>query len=232
MIIAIDGPAGAGKSTISARLAAAIGFTRLDTGALYLAIAWSALEAGLAAGESPALQAHLDALTLTMEAGEVVIDKRRPGLALRSPEVSRAASDFAALPQVRARLLELQRSLGRARDSILDGRDIGTVVFPDAELKLYLTASVEARATRRAAELEARGEQVSLREVARQIEARDRQDQERPIAPLRCAEDAIIIDASTLSIDEVVQRCLSLALARGAQLGEDARKEHSAGGAR
>ena len=218
MIIAIDGPAGAGKSTISARLAATIGFTRLDTGALYRAIAWSALEANLAAIESPELQAHLDALTITMDAGEVIIDERCPGLKLRSPQVSRAASDFATLPLVRAKLLELQRSLGRARDSILDGRDIGTIVFPDAELKLYLTASVEARAARRAAELEARGEQVSLQEVAREIEERDQQDKERPIAPLRCAEDAIVIDASRLSIDEVVQRCLSLALARGATI--------------
>ena len=210
MIIAIDGPAGAGKSTISAGLAEALGFIRLDTGALYRAIAWAAARRGVIAKEGNELDHFLAALSIEYQGGEVWVDGINPGVELRTPEVSRGASDFAACPAVRRRLLELQRTLGRAQDSILDGRDIGTVVFPDAELKIYLTASVKARAMRRHAELSARGAAPHLEEIAAQIEARDAQDMGRSEAPLRCAKDAVTVDASVLSVDEVIAQCIAL----------------------
>lgn len=210
-VIAIDGPAGAGKSTVSAQLATQLGFMRLDTGALYRAIGLAALRAGVEAREGEALTALLEPLTVDQVDGVVFLNGSPEGDSLRSPEVSRAASDFASLPSVRAKLLELQREIGQRRSCIVDGRDIGTVVFPDAPLKIYLTASSLARAERRLLELQARGIEQALEEVQREIEARDHQDMSREIAPLKRAEDARLVDATALSLEEVVGVCFELA---------------------
>ena len=210
-VIAIDGPAGAGKSSVSAALAERLGFMRLDTGALYRAIALSALRAGLSAVEGAPLNALLSALEVDQRDGRVFLNGQEESESLRTPEVSLAASDFAALPSVRQRLLELQREIAARRPCLVDGRDIGTVVFPNAPLKLYLTASSRARAERRLLELEAQGASQSLEEVQRDIEARDHQDASREIAPLKRADDAILVDATSLTLHEVVARCEALA---------------------
>lgn len=206
-VIAIDGPAGAGKSSVSAGLAARLGFMRLDTGALYRAIALAASRAGLPPTEGPALDELLSALDVDQRDGVVWLNGQEEGNALRAPEVSRAASDFAALPSVRQRLLELQREIASRRPCIVDGRDIGTVVFPNAPLKLYLTASSQARAERRLLELEERGTPMPLELLKQEIEARDHQDATREIAPLKRADDAVLIDATALTLPEVISRC-------------------------
>lgn len=210
MIVAIDGPAGAGKSTIGRLLAERIGFTRVDTGSLYRAVGLACLEAGVE-GEGPALDATLAGLDLDLgPKGEVLIGGVDVSARIRTPEVSKAASTFAAFPATRAALLDLQRQLGRARDSVLEGRDIGTVVFPDAEVKIYLTASAEVRARRRLAELEGQGVAADLASVKAQIIARDAADMNREIAPLKKADDAVEVDASHKSIDEVVAACAAI----------------------
>ncbi len=207
MIIAMDGPAGAGKSTISQKLAASLGFVRLDTGALYRAVALAATRAGKSTTDTDLL-AFASALPLRIDTdGKVFIGEEDVSLAIRAPEISNAASKFAAVPAVREALMDLQRRLGRSADSILDGRDIGTVVFPDADVKLFLTASVEVRAERRHLELLTRGVESDLESVKADIIARDYADEHREIAPLRKADDAILVDASHLNIDEVVAKC-------------------------
>lgn len=210
MIVAIDGPAGAGKSTIGRLVAERLGYTRVDTGSLYRAVAYACLQAGVE-GEGPALDATLAALDLDLGldgavllAGVDITDK------LRTPEVSKAASHFAAFPATRAALLDLQRRLGRARDSVLEGRDIGTVVFPDAEVKIYLTASAKVRAERRCAELTERGIAADFASVLQQIKDRDAADMSRAVAPLRQADDAIEVDASNMPIEQVVRVCTTI----------------------
>ncbi len=210
MIIAMDGPAGAGKSTISQRLAESLGFVRLDTGALYRAVALAATRAHKNTTDSDLL-AFASALPLKIDReGKVFIGDEDVSLAIRTPEISAASSQFAAVPAVREALLGLQRKLGRSSDSILDGRDIGTVVFPDADVKIFLTASVEVRAERRHLELLGRGVQSDLEQVKKDIIARDYADEHREIAPLRRADDAVLVDASHLSIDEAVQKCKAI----------------------
>lgn len=211
MVIAIDGPAGAGKSSVSIQLADRLQCTRLDTGALYRAIGLAALRAGIPPIEGPELNQLLKDIEVDQRDGEVWLNHVIESQSLRSPEVSRAASDFAALPAVRTRLLELQREIGGRRDCIVDGRDIGTVVFPDAPLKIYLTASARARAERRLLELVDRGESYTLDQVQAEIEARDLQDMTRKIAPLKQAEDAIVVDATDMTLPQVVERCYELA---------------------
>ena len=210
-VIAIDGPAGAGKSSVSALLAERLDFMRLDTGALYRAIGLAALRASTPAQEGEPLSELLATLTVDQVDGAVYLNGQLEGGSLRTPEVSRAASDFASLPSVRAKLLELQREIGARRPCIVDGRDIGTVVFPDAPLKIYLTASSLARAERRLLELQSRGIEQPLEEVQREIEARDQQDMSREIAPLKRAEDATLVDATDLNLEGVVEVCLQLA---------------------
>jgi CMP/dCMP kinase len=212
MVIAIDGPAGAGKSSVSQRLADRLGFTRLDTGALYRAIGLSALRAKVEPEEGPELKSLLSTLNIDQREGLVFINDVKEGLSLRRPEVSLAASAFAALPSVREKLLDLQREIASRRDCIVDGRDIGTVVFPDAPLKIYLTASARARAERRLLELQAQGLSQPLEEVQSEIERRDAQDSQREIAPLKCADDAVVVDATSMTLGEVVEVCYQLSL--------------------
>lgn len=207
MIVAIDGPAGAGKSTIGRKLAAQIGFQRVDTGSLYRGVAFACMAAGVD-GEGAALDACLARLDLDLgPKGEVLLDGADISDKLRTPEVSKKASFFAAFPAVRGALLDLQRQIGRARDSVLEGRDIGTVVFPDAEVKIYLTASSAVRAQRRLDELKERGVAADFKTVRAEIEARDHADMNREVAPLKKAAEAVEIDASALTIDGVVQVC-------------------------
>jgi len=218
-IVAIDGPAGAGKSTVARRLAARLGFTLVDTGALYRAVALAATERGVAWDDDEALARLCAAIEVRLEtsaegATRVLLDGRDRSADIRTPEMSRGASAVSARGPVRAALLGLQRDLGRAGGVVLEGRDIGTVVFPDAELKIFLTASPEERARRRAAELRARGIDVDEAETLREVIARDAQDSGRAIAPLRRADDAVEVDSTGVDVGDLVERLARLASAR------------------
>lgn len=213
--IALDGPAGAGKSTIARRVAEALGILYLDTGAMYRAIGIKAVAQGLSPKDEAAIGAMLESTDLDIRfvAGtqEVWLDGVNVSEAIRTPEASRAASDVSTLPVVRRALVDLQRQIASRQSLIMDGRDIGTHVLPDARHKFFLTASVDERAHRRLLDLQNRGNQTAtLDEVRADIEYRDRQDSERAFAPLRQAEDAILVDTTNLSIEEVVQTILGL----------------------
>ncbi|MGI6183613.1 MAG: (d)CMP kinase [Candidatus Fimadaptatus sp.] len=210
MVIAIDGPAGAGKSDISKMLAARLGFAYLDTGAMYRAIALKALRGGVALDDSAALSdmlAHteLDVRCSREGAPEVVLDGEDVTGLLRTQQVGDAASRVSALKLVRQWLLEAQRSIARSGDVIMDGRDIGTEVLPDAEVKIYLTASCEVRARRRLAQLLQKGEHAGLDDVMREVRERDERDMTRDVSPLRQADDAVLVDSSDMTREEVVE---------------------------
>jgi len=196
MIIAVDGPTASGKGTLAKAIAARYGLKRLDTGAIYRAVALAVLDAGADPQDSEAARAAAEALDLH------AIDESR----IRSSAVGAAASVVSAHPKVRSALLEAQRAFARAPEgAVLDGRDIATVVCPDADVKLFVTASLEARAQRRHAELLARGETISLEALTAQIAARDERDLNRPDAPLRQASDAHLLDTTALSIEKAVE---------------------------
>lgn len=222
MVIAIDGPAGAGKSDISKMLAAQLGFAYLDTGAMYRAIALKALRGGVALDDSAALGDMLACTELDVRcsregAPEVVLDGEDVTGLLRTQQVGDAASRVSALKLVREWLLEAQRSIARSGDVIMDGRDIGTEVLPDAEVKIYLTASCEVRARRRLAQLLQKGEHAELDDVMREVRERDERDMTRDVSPLRQADDAVLVDSSDMTREEVVQaimNCVSAARAR------------------
>jgi cytidylate kinase len=192
LIVAIDGPAAAGKGTLARRLAAALGLPYLDTGLLYRATARRVLDAGGNPSDPLAAGAQAAALTpADLERGD-----------LRTPEIDQAAAAVASIPGVRAALLSFQRQFGRAHGAVLDGRDIGTVIFPDAPVKLFVNASVQARAARRWKELVARGLEISLQTVADDMAERDAADASRAAAPLRPADDAVVLDTTSLDPDE------------------------------
>jgi cytidylate kinase len=210
-VVAIDGPAGAGKSTVSRRVAQQLGFTLLDTGALYRCVALRASregtsdEAGIAA--VAARLAADDAIQFRAAAQgsqSVLMSGEDVSQAIRTPEMSQGASKVSAIPEVRAALLDMQRAVGRNGGVVVEGRDIGSVVFPDAEAKFFLTASVEARAKRRHLELQAKADAPSLESVKQEVEERDRRDSNRPVAPLIQVPDAFLVDSSAMSIDQVV----------------------------
>lgn len=220
-LVAIDGPAGAGKSTVSRRAAEELGFTKVDTGAIYRAVALAASREGLSFEDDDGLGALLGRLDLRMEErgqGEsrVYLGEEDVSEAIRTPEVSAGASRVSSRKVVREGLLGLQRRLALAasRGAVLEGRDIGTVVFPDADAKFFLTASVECRARRRWEELVSRGVEVRLEEVLEEQIQRDRRDMERPLSPLRPAEGAVVLDSSDRSVEEVVDEIVSLVRAR------------------
>ena len=209
MIIAVDGPAGAGKSSVTEAIAMSLGIERLDTGALYRAIALAADEMGLTP-ESDGLKHFVERNRVSFQCGVVLLNGRDVSSEIRSDRVSALASAFASIPEVRSGLLELQRNVGYAGDYIVDGRDIGTVVFPNADVKIFLTASVSARAQRRYLEYAGQADSPSLEQIRQNIEARDRADTRRAVAPLVCAEDAIVVDSSDMRLEEVVSHCISL----------------------
>ena len=204
--VAIDGPSGAGKSTMAKRLAAELGYTYVDTGAMYRAIGLYAVRHGVDPKDQPDVEAllpeiHLD---ITMEEGtqHIFLNGEDVSAAIRAEEIGMAASGVAANPAVRAFLLETQRALARSRDVLMDGRDIGTVVLPDATVKIFLTASARARADRRYRELKEKGAAVEYAGVLADIERRDEQDSTRAAAPLRQAPDAVRIDTSDLDFEQ------------------------------
>ena len=218
MNIAIDGPAGAGKSTIAKRAAKELGFLYVDTGAMYRTIALSLLRSGTDCEDEAALAGELDRMQIGMEYkdGEqrMLLNGENVTGLIRTEEVSRMASFSSAMPIVREKLLELQRKLARENDVLMGGRDIGTRILPDADLKIFLTASVEARAQRRYLEQTEKGEKCSLEEIKADIEDRDYRDIHRDTAPLIQAEDAVLIDSSDMTIEEVTERIVSLAKER------------------
>ncbi len=208
IIIAVDGPSGAGKSTLSRALSRRLGYLEIDTGAMYRAMAWLARESGLDLADEQAVQAFCRSAEVELLQGNgstrVMANGRDVTSEIRSPEISMLTSRISSLGPVREAMVTSQRRMGKKGGVILDGRDIGTVVFPDAELKFFLSASSEERGRRRFLELQAKGEQISLEETIQSVMQRDRQDSERELAPLRQADDAIPIDSTGLTIDEVV----------------------------
>ena len=215
MNIAIDGPAGAGKSTIARRVAKEKGYIYVDTGAMYRAIGLYFMNEGVDAENAAAVLEALAAIQVEIkyEAGEqqVYLNGENVTGSLRKEEVGNMASRSSAIPCVREKLLDLQRKLARENDVVMDGRDIGTNILPNAEVKIYLTASSAVRAKRRYDELTAKGETPDINKIETDIITRDKQDMERPIAPLKQAEDAVYLDSSDMSIDEVVAKIISIA---------------------
>lgn len=218
MIIAIDGPAGSGKSTVAKLVATRLGFHYLDTGAMYRAVAVSAIASGVSLADEAALAdiAAREEIVFEHEESEALPSRVRIGsvdvsTAIRTPEADGAVSAVAKSPKVREAMVAQQRAIGRAGDIVVEGRDIGTVVFPDAEVKVYLTASAEERARRRTAQQSARGHAVDAREVLVALERRDQIDSTREVAPLKAADDAIELDTTGLNIDQVVEAIAELA---------------------
>jgi len=213
--IAIDGPSGAGKSTLAKALAAKLGFLYVDTGAIYRTVGlYVARNGGDCAVESDVL-ARLPAIKITMTYGEdglqrMILNGEDVTTDIRKNEVSRYASQVSPIPGVRAFLLEMQRSMAREHSVIMDGRDIGTVVLPDADLKIFLTASVEERARRRHKELLEKGQQIDLETVKQEIADRDYADSHRAVAPLKQAEDAVVVDTSGLDLEESLETLYTL----------------------
>lgn len=212
MIIAIDGPSGAGKGTVARRLAARLNYRHIDTGAMYRAVAWKALCEGIDLDDEEALSALAGRIHLAALGGAVSVDGQDVSQAIRTPEIDAAAAKVARKPSVRAVLIRQQREMGTGGDVVMEGRDIGTVVFPDADVKLYLDASPEERARRRAedpAHSAGKGG-AAVQEIARALEARDRSDSTRAASPLTVAPDAMHIDTTGRSIDDIVDQVLQL----------------------
>ncbi len=213
IVVAIDGPAGAGKSTIAKLAAEKLGYAYIDTGAMYRSVAWKFLQTGAAFDEG-----FISRLACTMvidfkpeaKINRVFVDGTEVTDAIRTPEVTAIVSRVAAIGAVREAMVEQQRRMGIVGGVLMDGRDIGTVVFPNAQLKIFLTASVEERARRRYKEMLQKGQQVELAQLAADIAARDKADSERAIGPLRQAEDAILLDTSDMGISQVTEKILQL----------------------
>jgi cytidylate kinase len=221
LVIAIDGPAAAGKSTAGKALARRLGYLYIDTGALYRAVAWLADREGLAdaPAETVGRLIHAANIRLAGDPGglRVLVDGRDVSGEIRTERMSQLSSRLSALPEVRAALLELQRRLGEGGGVVMDGRDIGTVIFPAADAKFFVLASPEARARRRYEELRARGSRVEEAGVRAELEERDRRDAGRDVAPLRPAADAVTIDTTALSPEQVLERMLAVVESRRRQ---------------
>ncbi len=217
--VAIDGPSGAGKSTLAKALAARLGFYYVDTGAIYRTVGLYVARQGGDCGKAEEVVPRLSEISITMSYGEdglqhMLLNDEDVTEAIRANEVSRYASQVSAIPAVREFLLEMQRELARQHSVIMDGRDIGTVVLPQADVKVFLTASVEQRALRRWKELQAKGDTTPLETIREQIVERDYADTHREIAPLRQAEDAVVLDTSDLDLDQSIEALFSIVKGR------------------
>ncbi len=212
--VAIDGPAGAGKSTVSRAAAKAVGYIYVDTGALYRAVGVNALRKGVDTKDKPAVAATLSDISvdLVFENGEqkVLLNGEDVSSEIRTPPASMAASDVSAVPEVRAFLFDLQRDIAKRNSCIMDGRDIGTVVLPNAQVKIFLTASPEERAMRRYKELIEKGSEVDYKEVLEDLVQRDYNDSHREIAPLKPAEDGVILDTTGLNLEETINEIIRI----------------------
>lgn len=218
LVVAIDGPAGAGKSSVAQRVAQALGYRYLDTGALYRALAWKAIRRGLRPHDTRYIieMARETQVELRQQDGEqrVLVDGQDVTEAIRTPEVANLASPISAIPEVRELLLDWQREYGRQGGVVAEGRDTGTIVFPEAPVKIFLTASLDERARRRHKELLERGVNISYEQVKLDMEARDQRDATRHVAPLRPAPDAVVIDSTHMSLEQVVEEVLKICRAR------------------
>lgn len=216
-IITIDGPAGVGKSTISRKVAARYGYTYLDTGAMYRAVAWYLVQYGIDIDNIADVESVLDDITITLLPAKnegddvgVLLNGENISAQIRTPDISMTASTVSALPAVRNKLTALQRQIGMQGSVVAEGRDTGTVVFPEASNKFYLDATPEARAGRRALQLRERGDSVDEKKLLEMTIARDKQDSERKIAPLKKADDAVLIDTTDLTADQVFKAITEL----------------------
>jgi cytidylate kinase len=214
LIVAIDGPSGAGKGTVSRAISEQLGYRHVDTGAMYRAVGWKAQHDGIALDDEAAVEALARSAELVVEGGVVRIDGHDVTRAIRTPEIDKVASSVARLPKVREVLVARQREMGAAGGVVMEGRDIGTVVFPDAQVKIYLDASAEERARRRANDSAHAGSGAGQAAVAEAIQARDTSDRTRAASPLTLAADAVHIDTTDMPIAQVVERVLDLVKAR------------------
>lgn len=208
-IITIDGPAGAGKSTVSKELARRLGYTYLDTGAMYRAVAWAARQKGVDAGDEKALAELCNDLKLGFQGDRILVNGEDVSSLIRTPEMDGLSSAVSRAAVVREYLTGMQRELGRQGRLVAEGRDMGTVVFPQAAHKFFLSASAGERAKRRKMQMENQGEEVTYEEILAQIEARDLADSTRSIAPLQAAPDCIVIDSSDLTVEDVLEKIVT-----------------------
>ena len=210
-IVAIDGPAGSGKGTITKQVGEKLGLINIDTGAMFRCVTLQMLKEGIKLEEEKKIREMLDQIQIDLKAdGDVFLNGEKVNKRIREKEVNQFISEVSMIPMVRAKLLELQRKMAQGKNVIMEGRDIGTVVFPNANVKIYLDASPEERARRRVKQNQEKGIQISYEEVLKSIQNRDQQDSIRKIAPLRQAEDAIYMDSSNMTIEEVTQEIINL----------------------
>ena len=228
LIIAIDGPSGAGKGTVARAVASALGYTHVDTGAMYRAVAWKAANDGVALDDDAQVTAVAERARLDLDDGGVRIDGHDVTRAIRTPEIDQAAARVARLPGVRSELVARQRALGASRGVVMEGRDIGSVVFPEADVKVYLDASATERARRRTLDPAHTGQQASVDGVQEAMVARDRSDSERPVAPLTMAKDATYIDTTGVAVEQVVERVMAIVWERLKESHEKERRTNPA----
>lgn len=212
VVVAIDGPAGAGKSTIARRVAQRLGFVYIDTGAMYRAVALKALRSGIDTGDAARLEQLAREASIEFEPGSsrVLLDGEDVTAAIRAPEISPAASKVSVFPGVRRALVEMQRRMGASQSVVMEGRDIGSVVFPNADVKVFLDADAGVRAARRVREMEEKGQKLDPAQVEREIRERDRRDSTRADSPLVRAKDAVSVDTTSMSIEQVERAILEI----------------------